>query len=585
MPLLANLQDWKTNDLWGFLAGQLAGYGFSKDRAKQFLNKMLKQGKMLVLLDDLNQAGDGLRYTAIQQQICELTERYNKSRFIVTRRLATDSNSECFKQFANAEVADFDESQVAYFVRYWFRKDKQIAQDRLKELKKHIQGKATNPLLLTLLCRAMEEEPAEIHLSDADLFENGLKMLLREWDQQLGSGGMELYRKLSIKGKFRLLSRIAQSFFEKNQSFFLRTELEEQIGDFFLGAKKSALKPTDVLRAIEVHHGIIVERSKDIFSFSHLSFQEYLTAWHIKEEIEEQQQLARNPSVLERMLSSISELLHISEHQKHELSAMERLVNHFTELRWREVFLLISELLPQRKVDQLLLLMKKHTNALVIDNNKLQRLLTWANDRAASTKTSNYPAAVRGFYLALDRALAHAFTRAFVNARALDPAAVCDPVIESALNFALDPAAEPDANQQALALDLSLDLVLTLEANIDLADKLVFDLPNLGRSYNLAEDMGLPKLAGELHQLRKKCPSQENNETEWQAWKGKMRRLMLWYRNLGHNFGLEEEDNRQLKTYLYASKLIAACLHKSPKVSQKTRQQILDDLLLPDKTK
>jgi hypothetical protein len=523
----------------------------------------------------------------VQQQICELAEKYGKSRFLVTRRIATDSNSEYFRQFANAEVADFDESQVAYFVRYWFRKNKQIAQDRFEELKKHIQGKAINPLLLTLLCLAMEEEPAKLPLSDADLFQNGLKILLKEWDQKLSSGGMELYRKLSIKGKLRLLSRIAHSFFEKNQSFFLRLELEEQIGEFFIGAKKSALKPPDVLRAIEVHHGIIVERSKDIYSFSHLSFQEYLTAWRIKEVItEQQQQFTRQPDMSEMVLSSISRLFHLPEHKKNNLkNEMDKLVNHLTDLRWREIFLLISELLPQKKADLLLLLMKQHTDAIVAENDKLLRLLIWVKDKAASVKTSNHPAAVRGFYLALDRALARAFTRAFVNARAFDPAAACDPVIESALNCVLDPNAESDANRQALALDLSLDLALTLETNTDLADKLVFDLPNLGHSYNLAENIGLPKLAEELNRLKKKCPDPANDKIEWQVWEEKMRRLLLWYRNLGHNFGLEEEDNRQLKTYLYASKLIATCLHRSTQISQKTRRQILDSLLLPNKTK
>jgi predicted NACHT family NTPase len=588
LPVLVNLKEWEGGDFLGFLVRELINSGFPENNAKEFLKQILKHGKAMVLLDDLSEVASSFKFASIQEQICELANCYRKSRFIVTRRIATNSNSSYFQRFANAEVTDFDEPQVSYFVRYWFRKDEQLAKDRLAKLKEHFWESAANPLLLTLLCRVLEDDTKKLPSSRADLFQKGLEVLLKEWNVDAGGQGMELYRKLSLNGKLRLLSRIAYDFFEKDQSFFLRLEIEKKIYDFLLGAKKNALVPKEVIRAIEVQHGLIVERTKDIYSFSHLSFQEYLTAWHIKEKVFEEgsQRHPGKRGVSKGALSALSDLLPRHEPGKHNSgNTVEKLVDHLSEYRWREVFLLTSELLPQKKADQLLLSMKQSTDAIVAGNQKLQRLLVWAKDKAASVQTSNQSAAVRGFYLALDRALARAFTRAFVNARALDPAAAVDPAIKHALDFALGFATEVDTEHQALALDHTLDLALTLEVDENLADNLILKFPNLVGSSDHAQNLGLSGLAGELEILKNKHPKPTDNEDEWRAWEEKLRHLMLWFRNLGHNFGLEEEDNRQLKTYLYANKLIAGCLHSGAKVSQKVRQQILDSLLLPVKTK
>jgi predicted NACHT family NTPase len=585
-PVLLNLKAWEKGDILDFLAGDLIDSGFSASNAKEFMKHMLKLGNALILLDDLNAIGTSLRFANIQEQICELANRYRKSRFVVTRRIATDSNSEYFHKFANAEVADFDKPQITYFVLYWFRKDKEPAENRLTELKKNIRESATNPLLLTLLCRVLEENTPKLPASRADLFQKGLKVLLKEWDQKLGFGGMEIYRKLSLKGKLRLLSLIAHASFEKDQSFFLQSELEEHIRDFFHGIKKDAIVPKEVLKAMEVQHGLMVEWSQDIYSFSHISFQEYFTAWHIKEKIIEagSRQSSAKQSASKKALSALSGFLPGHKPGKHD-SALYGLVNHLTELRWREVFLLTAELLPQDKANQLLLLMKHHTDAIVAGNGKLQQLLVWAKDKAAAVQTSNRPAAVRGFYLALDRALARAFTRTFVNARALDPASALDPTIKHALDLALGKAAETETDHQALALDLTLDLAFTLEMDENLADNLVLEFPNLGSSLNHAQNLGLSDLAAKLDILKKKHPGPTDSEAAWKTWEKKVRHLMLWYRNLGHNFGLEEKDNQQFKTYLYANKLVASCLHSGARVTQKVRQQILDGLLLPTETK
>ena len=73
-----------------------------------------------------------------------------------------------------------------------------------------------------------------------------------------------------------------------------------------------------ILRAIEVQHGLLIERARGIYSFSHLTFQEYLTARKI-------------------VASSNSEELH---------RALQQLATQITNPQWREVILLTSSMLP-----------------------------------------------------------------------------------------------------------------------------------------------------------------------------------------------------------------------------------------------
>lgn len=81
---------------------------------------------------------------------------------------------------------------------------------------------------------------------------------------------------------------------------------------------------------METQHGLMVERARQIYSFSHLTFQEYFTA---------------------RAIVASSEV------------SLQQLVRHLTEQRWREVFLLTAQMLPN--ADRLLQLMKQQVDALV----------------------------------------------------------------------------------------------------------------------------------------------------------------------------------------------------------------------------
>jgi hypothetical protein len=63
----------------------------------------------------------------------------------------------------------------------------------------------------------------------------------------------------------------------------MQGEISNQIGQILreMLTDEQRINGRNVLRAIEEQHGILVNRHEDIYSFSHLTLQEFLTAKHI----------------------------------------------------------------------------------------------------------------------------------------------------------------------------------------------------------------------------------------------------------------------------------------------------------------
>jgi predicted NACHT family NTPase len=118
-----------------------------------------------------------------------------------------------------------------------------------------------------------------------------------------------------------------------------------------------------VLKSIEAQYGLLVERANKIYSFSHLTFQEYFTA---------------------------RKIVTCSYPQEFEL-AFQNLLSHITDLHWREVFLLTVQML--RKPDNLLRRMKQKADDIMARDEKLQELLVWLSEKERSVKIKYKPAA------------------------------------------------------------------------------------------------------------------------------------------------------------------------------------------------
>jgi len=139
-------------------------------------------------------------------------------------------------------------------------------------------------LLLTLLCLAYEET-GKFPQRKSELYKEALEALLVTWDSGKRITRDIIYRDLSLTRKRQMFALIAAETFERKWIYFPQEYLENKIIEYLSHLPTSERKwlPDEldgqaILRGIVSQHGIFVERAHLIFSFSHLTFQEFFTA-------------------------------------------------------------------------------------------------------------------------------------------------------------------------------------------------------------------------------------------------------------------------------------------------------------------
>ncbi|MFB2917765.1 NACHT domain-containing protein [Aerosakkonema funiforme] len=531
--------------------------------------ELLKQGKTLILLDGLDEVRDEDAQRVIKQTQ-EFSDLYYNNHFVITCRIAAREYT--FEKFTEVEVADFNQQQIKAFATKWFQvkenlsstsatfekeSEKITAERFMEQLQSHrsIRELATNPLLLTLLC--LEFEDASDFPSDrAELYKRGIATLLRKWDAKRGIVRDRVYQKLSVQRKKDLLSQIALNTFERKDYFFKQQIAEAYIADFIRNlpdtqgdAETLYLDSEAVLKSLEAQHGILVERARGIYSFSHLTFHEYFTARKIA--------TSSDPQALEKSL--------------------QNLVCHITDKYWREVFLLAAGML--QPADYLLQLMKKQVDRLVAADEKLQEFLIWVREKSLSVPVPYKPAAVRAFY----------FNLAYDRHPQTNPIDYRDPELIRALDPRLFILV---ILGNIRALDVGLDdlLALTCERSLNL-DLAHYPYPFKG-AFFLACDRALclePKLGEALQELKNILPNPDADlwifkqwwEVNSQAWIEQLKAVIVKHRNICHDWHFSKQQKKLLQDYYNANKLLVECLNSDCYVSREVRQEIEDTLLLP----
>ncbi|WP_246844563.1 NACHT domain-containing NTPase, partial [Hydrocoleum sp. CS-953] len=278
------------------------------------IDSIFKNGRALILLDGLDEVREA-DHNRVLKQIRDISTRYSNNQFVITCRIAAWEYN--FDKFIDVEVADFDDEQINNFANNWFKsKNPDIGKKFISKLEENppVKELATNPLLLTLLCLEFEDY-LDFPTNRSELYERGVGVLLSKWDAKRGIERDQVYKRLSLRRKEDLLSQVAVKTFERGDYFFKQRELQENISLYIYNLPDAKTDPEallidseTVLKSIEAQHGLFVERARSIYSFSHLTFHEYFTA---------------------RGLYATS-------------NGLKNLVNHISETRWREVFLLVA---------------------------------------------------------------------------------------------------------------------------------------------------------------------------------------------------------------------------------------------------
>ncbi|MEG4067200.1 NACHT domain-containing protein [Microcoleus sp. Pol11C2] len=563
---------------------------------------ILDRGRALVLLDGLDEV-TGEDGKNIVKEIKRFARTYPQVQVIVTCR--TQSQESRFERFDYVEVADFNETQARAFAQHWYKavmrdesgglaKAEEFLRLLFLEENKSIRELAITPILLSLTC-AVFHHKGKFYSKRSKLYEEGLELLLEQWDKSREIERNEIYRDLSVERKLELLSFLAVKKFEKEQYvLFEQAEIEEYIAEFLgIGQRDSRA----VLRAMEAQHGLLIERSQKIWSFSHLTFQEYLVA------------------------------LNFSCKDKRG----EGLIGYLYEKKWEQVILLFSEKILN--IDYFTLLLKFRIDKSISSHERLQLILRWVYRKASNTSSCYSRTTLRCFYVSL---------LTLINT--IDELELfCDPLwliddfchllskLDDRIELSVyhnsgqglslgnffgslegEPAFDRDlcharAHASLLGRALRLDDVRYAAEKNDwmlnkneeefeffnrLDDTNFYELAeSLYRAIEFCNNNGWENLSLELSQLYEQLPQgvyncweqyQQWRRDDSEAWAEKLRNFSIKYRNIDYQWELTEHDFGELFAYIYANRILIDCLQgNSEKINKPFEQFIMETLLIP----
>ncbi|WP_375467775.1 NACHT domain-containing protein [uncultured Nostoc sp.] len=506
-----------------FIAEEFRICGFpSPDK---FTAKALEEGKLLILLDGLDEVPTKNLTEAINQ-IQNFVDKYDQNRFIASCRTAAYRSS--FRRFSDVSMADFDDDQIQLFISNWFHSDADTQAktgDKCWELLQKPEHQAAKelahtPLLLTFLCLVYDRSQSFPN-NRSVLYRKALRILLEEWASEKRILRDEIYQGLHTELEEILLSEIAYTGFESDRLFFSQRDIVGQI-KIFLASNLNAPQHLDgeaVLNAIAVQQGILVERAEDVFSFSHLTLQEYLTAQYI------------------------------DDHRQ-----VEKLVNeHLTDKRWKEVFLLVAGLM-RGGADELLLLMEKEAQK-YINTPKLQALLNWAEQVTAGSTGDFKPVSKRAVAIAIATAIGKGYAYAYGNA-------IANAYVNANAYYAYNIGnanAYANASANAKAINYSRELErLKIFNNINFT--MLIDL---------------------LEALKAKVTDDQQPQEVRRVFAEPFQKTLLNAFNLTQEMvNLSEAEAEALDDYLYANHLIIQCKQAAVRVSPQTWKAIEARMLL-----
>jgi hypothetical protein len=563
IPVLLELKNFRNKEinLLEAIASEFKTCGLP--RYEEWTLELLKTGKLLILLDGLDEVPTD-QMSEMVVKIQDFVDLYDKNRFIVSCRTAAYRHN--FRRFSDVAVANFDDEQIEDFIKNWFHSKLELAQDCWEKLKSSdyqaAKELAQTPVLLTLIC-VLYQRSGQFPTNRATLYERALRVLLEEWNAAKEIPQTQIYKGLDTKRKELLLSEIAYSGFVEDRLFFQKWDLAKQIEKLLaeMLPDEKLIDGHSVLRDIEVQHGILVERAESIYSFSHLTIQEFLTALYLYDD--------------------------------DAAAIVEQVVNdHLFDQRWREVFLLLFGL--KNKGDALLLAMEKRIQKFVIENPKLQAILEWVEQVVDPNDGEIKSVGKRAIAIAVVNANSNAITVACTSIKTYDNyanaiaainthadliAKVHDIAISIANNKTCD---NPHSNVKDIVKSIvyAYDIVKTLTDTISKLNNYI----DIAEENNIFSNFNILKVRSFLDGIQRIIPEEKANHKTRVAFRDQ---LLQTYREAFHLTSelvdLSKDELEQIEFYLYANKLLIDCRANAVRV--RCWQDIESRMLLPVRPK
>ena len=266
-----------------------------------FFDAWLTDGRAAVLLDGLDEVADpGLR-RRVSRLMDAFTRAYPKCRCVVTSRIVGYTETSRLNEgYATTTVRDFSMEDVEVFLSQWHRlvaigqmgpgeTAEAFAADQTAQLlgaidkNDRVRELAINPLMLTVIA-LIHRDRVKLPDRRAELYQEAVDVLLGKWDEARGMQESLILndRPFDISDRRLVLQQVALAMHEKAIKEIdagpLRELLKSQLADAVTDPRELEATVARFLSVIQERTGLLIARAEGSYAFSHLTFQEYLTA-------------------------------------------------------------------------------------------------------------------------------------------------------------------------------------------------------------------------------------------------------------------------------------------------------------------
>lgn len=532
--------------------------------------QLLNYGQFFIIFDGIDEVVYQERRD-LQYQLRAFTQHYYKNRFIIACR--TQITDYTFPTFTYVEISELNQEQIKKSAKVCFQslakshsQGKKIVHQFLLDLElpenKKMLKFSMYPVWLNLLCSIFLEDkklPSRLF----KLYERGLKLIFERENVEKKDESSSIYQEIELEKKLDLFYYLSVLTFTKKELFFERDRICVYIAHYFLDPlsqnkkqeREALLKEgRNILNTIEKYNHIIIERTQKYYAFSHLGLQEYFISRFLLKNFE--------PDNLSKEL------------------------DRFDHLTWNDLFILAVG--SMEYVDELILQIKQRIDNIIAQDKKLQIFLSWVHQKSIFVQTPYKVSAVRAFYFS----------------QAINP--MFDPKLSHPLDFshAVNRGLKISIHDRSLAcnLDRDLDYAFNHQTINELAPDFIVDLildsllvtyaHDLDLFLTFTEDRNI-EISGDLkhalERFRDQLPDLDRDRIHYQEWwqengeiwTRNLRLAIIEHRNIGYDWQFGSEQKNILKQYYNSIKLLVECIYRTPKITDKTIQEIEETILLP----
>ena len=307
------------------------------DRIKENLHDEFNKGHMVVFLDGYDEVKSGKK----DRLLSDFIDKYPNNKYILTSR--PSSGAQYVERFENFRLCELEGNDVEEFAKKQLsamgEDERGIAKGLLESLKNGknnlaVQSFLVNPLLLSIYINTYKHSP-EIPNKKSMFYRKALDALFYLHDStSKGDHTREKKCKLDHNGYEQILQHFSHKTYWKEYFTWKREELECILTDIF--ENQYNIKSGDFIQDMLSNISIWTEDEGE-YSFVHRSFQEYFTAYYIK-----------NAGNKEAIYSKIREDI-IPKKGRREIKNILDLLKEIDEEKHRE-YLLLPILKKQKKV-------------------------------------------------------------------------------------------------------------------------------------------------------------------------------------------------------------------------------------------